>query len=445
MDELRQRVPSLLRAIGLQTVSIATVGPVVYALFIRRRAWKISMFFTKLFWDVAPAAELSYLPPYHISLIWRSITSGFLLVFLWQSSNTIFSAFFNQEPLKRGQPLTAESSVPNEALIDGLRSAKEINKVSVAYCYSDYVLNGLQTFAFWELLYISKYFDERRKTIYTEISRPELTTWSRIMNRSLQTIQAVQARITEYQKPASTQTQPTNNVETLPRLTSGLRQGQIYAPPSKPATTTQKLESTLGNFAKSIGQSPPARNVTPIGYASPRMKQLSKAAEQKLLTQGQQTNLSPASIRQTFNNYLMTFIASPVGFPFRQTFTRRVNAVVFGTEGGYSDFFPIINVIEALSLLTVASLQEDTYGKVAYDVNSIMATYIQTLDTLQQFVQGLPVHWTDVERRREVREVDLVCAALREGLGRMSEAFEPYAVEFGIVVMRRARAIAGDA
>ena len=131
LDELRQRIPSLLRAIGLQTVSIATVGPVVYALFIRRRAWDISMFFARLFWDVAPTAELSYLPPYHISLMWRSFTSGFLLVFLWQSSNTIFSAFFTQEPLKRGQPLTAESSVPNEALIDGLRFAKEVNKVSL--------------------------------------------------------------------------------------------------------------------------------------------------------------------------------------------------------------------------------------------------------------------------------------------------------------------------
>ena len=131
MDELKSRIPSLLRAIGLQTVSIATVGPIIYALFIRRRAWKMSMFVAKLFWDVAPAAELSYLPPYHISLIWRSMTSGFLLVLLWQSSNTIFSAYFTQEPLKKGQPLTAESSVPNEALIDGLRSAKEVNRVSV--------------------------------------------------------------------------------------------------------------------------------------------------------------------------------------------------------------------------------------------------------------------------------------------------------------------------
>lgn len=131
MDELRSRMPSLLRAIGLQTASIGTVGPIIYTLFIRRRAWDMTMFFTKLFWDVASVQELSYIPPYHISLILRSMTSGFLLVLLWQSSNTCFSAFFTQEPLKRGQPLTAESSVPNEALLDGLKSTVEINRVCI--------------------------------------------------------------------------------------------------------------------------------------------------------------------------------------------------------------------------------------------------------------------------------------------------------------------------
>ena len=130
MEELRLRLPALLRAIGLQTASIATVGPVVYALFIRKRAWATTMFCAKLFSNVAPATELSYIPPYHISLIWRSMTSGFLLVFLWQFSNAVFSAFFTQEPLKRGQPLTAVSPVPNEALLDGLRSTIEVNRVS---------------------------------------------------------------------------------------------------------------------------------------------------------------------------------------------------------------------------------------------------------------------------------------------------------------------------
>ena len=133
LDDLKARLPSTLRMIGIQSASIAVVGPIVYALFIRRRAWNISMFLAKLVQDVAPVTELSYIPPYHISLILRSMTSGFLLIFLWQSSNAIFSAFFAQEPLKGGQPVTAASSDPNASLLGGLKSNKDVNKVSTAH------------------------------------------------------------------------------------------------------------------------------------------------------------------------------------------------------------------------------------------------------------------------------------------------------------------------
>ena len=129
LEELKIRIPSTVRTIGLQSVANAVLAPIIYALFIRSRAWEISMFFARLLWDVAPVAELSYIPPYHISLIWRSMTSGFLLLLLWQSSNAVFSAFFAQEPLKRGQPLTADSADPNASLLDGLKSKKEVNKV----------------------------------------------------------------------------------------------------------------------------------------------------------------------------------------------------------------------------------------------------------------------------------------------------------------------------
>lgn len=129
LEELKARVPSAIKNIVLQTVAITASAPILYALIIRNRAWDFSMFFARLFSDVAPVADLSYIPPYHISLIWRSLTSGFLLLLLWQSSNAIFSAFFTQEPLKRGQPLSAASADPNGTLIDGLMSKKEINRV----------------------------------------------------------------------------------------------------------------------------------------------------------------------------------------------------------------------------------------------------------------------------------------------------------------------------
>ena len=129
LEELKVRIPSVFRIMGLQSVAVAILAPIVYALFVRNRAWEISMFFARLLWDVAPVADLSYIPPYHISLIWRSLTSSFLLLLLWQSANVVFSAFFAQEPLKRGQPLSTNSADPNASLLDGLKSQKEINKV----------------------------------------------------------------------------------------------------------------------------------------------------------------------------------------------------------------------------------------------------------------------------------------------------------------------------
>lgn len=105
----------------------------------------------------------------------------------------------------------------------------------------------------------------------------------------------------------------------------------------------------------------------------------------------------------------------------------------------------MVNAIEALSVLAVASLKEDPYGKVAYDVGGIMKTYILVLDALQRFVEGMQPHWTDVEGARGSEDVDLVCIKLREGLRRMVDAFEPYAGDFRIEegIIRTARMVAG--
>ena len=266
------------------------------------------------------------------------------------------------------------------------------------------------------------------------------------MQTSLLTIQAIRTRVTEYQKPPSmlNPSQQKANVESLPRLAPNLRQGQIFVSPSAPSTPMRKIESTIGNLAKSLGQSPPSRNITPVGLVSPlvspRVKKLSNLAGQKLLTQspGQQSEPQPTSFKETFNTYLKTFIQSPLGYPFRQPFARRIDAVVFGTAKGYSDVFVILNAIEALSVLTLSSLKEDPYGNVANDVGGIMKAYVLVLGDLTRFADEMEVHWTDYEGRQQggsgsgSDDVELVCMKLKEGLASMVEAFEPYATDFGI-------------
>lgn len=126
---MKTLLPSLSREIGIRSLGMAILGPIVYTLFIRRAAWSSSLYVAALLWDV-PASQLSYIPPYHYSLILRSLTSSVLLTTLWEFSNAIFSAYLTQEPIKREQPLTSESKDPNASLLNGLNAKREVNKVS---------------------------------------------------------------------------------------------------------------------------------------------------------------------------------------------------------------------------------------------------------------------------------------------------------------------------
>lgn len=130
IEQLKTTACSLVERAAVRSVLIAISGPFVYAIFIRRTAWSWALSLARILWDMPAAAELSYLPPYHISLILRSLVSSFLLVFSWESSNAIFSAFVAQEPLKNAQPLTYESRDPNGSLLNGLQSKKEVLQAS---------------------------------------------------------------------------------------------------------------------------------------------------------------------------------------------------------------------------------------------------------------------------------------------------------------------------
>lgn len=129
IDQLKIAAPSLVQRALLRATLAGICGPFIYATFIRRTAWSWALFLARMLWDLPAAIDLSYMPPYHISLLLSSLGSGFLLILLWESSNTIFSAFVAQEPLKNGQPLTDESRDANGTLLNGLKARKEVVKV----------------------------------------------------------------------------------------------------------------------------------------------------------------------------------------------------------------------------------------------------------------------------------------------------------------------------
>ena len=120
---------SLTRNIILRATCVSFLSPFLYSIFIRRKAWSWSLSFAKLVWDV-PSTPLSFIPPHYPSLIYRSLTSGFFLLLLWEASNILFTFYVAREPLKKGHPITAESKDPNGSLLTGLKAHKEVPKVS---------------------------------------------------------------------------------------------------------------------------------------------------------------------------------------------------------------------------------------------------------------------------------------------------------------------------
>lgn len=151
LEQLRTRLPHLLQRAVPRALSILILGPLVYSIFLRRIAWSWSLFLAKILWNLSKSSEPPTIPPYHISILIRSVTSSFLLVFLWEISNGAFEAYVAQEPLKNDKPLTSDSRDPNGSLLTGLNAKKEVPKVinpsqtpkETAYCQADIRILGV--------------------------------------------------------------------------------------------------------------------------------------------------------------------------------------------------------------------------------------------------------------------------------------------------------------
>ena len=221
-------------------------------------------------------------------------------------------------------------------------------------------------------------------------------------------------------------------MESLPSIASPLRQDNILTrapPPSWTAST-----------ARSLGQSKPSS-----GPLSPQAKRYLDTARQKLIKQLPDSTAPTRSMASVYRRVL----ESPFGYPFRHTFARRVNSIIFGSP--ISDMHQIVHAIESISSLSAASLTEDQYGTVSKDIPTVIRTFAATLGSIEAFLQGLPVHWTDLdfEERdgsgRKVEEVELMKAHLKAGLKQVIDVFGGYAQELGLGrgELREAKRIAG--
>ncbi|KLJ09998.1 hypothetical protein EMPG_14578 [Blastomyces silverae] len=470
---IRKAVPRVLYDAVIRSSVTAIVGPFIYMLFLRRIAWSWVLSFAKLFWNFPRSAAdpPGLIPPLHILLMLRAATSGVLLVTLWQVSNLLFSTFLGQAPLKKGQPLTNESKDPNGSLINGLKAKRDV----------------VRTFAFWELCLIGQQFPERRKAIFADIDRNGGSAWTQILGASTNVIKGITARISEHQNPTtlpaadsstvSGKTSDSSNVDgqpttihTLPRLTSAPKEDNIFLASSKPTTRPEKFESAFGSVAKSYGQSPdwtPAArnqarsilNRATTAVLSPEQKKRISASAQELKLLTSSSSSSSGSGRARTHPLIHQFLSSLVGLPFRQSYARRLRIIILGMP--YASLSPIIDAVESLTRLLIASMAEDQFGKVQADIAAVVRLFTETAMALESFTGtgegGLDVHWTDVDfppadagmeiqkKARRVEEVEMIKEALKGGLAELLEAFKLYLDDVGIrgKELRMAREAAG--
>ncbi|KAJ6164156.1 nucleoporin NDC1 [Penicillium chermesinum] len=415
--------------------TVAVVGPIVYRLFLRQTAWSVSLYFAKLFWNFPRSASQpdTFLPPGIFFLIFRSFFSGSCLILCWQLTNLFFTIFIGKEPLRREQPLTADAKDPNGSLLTGLKAKKPLVK----------------TYALWELSLISQRLPERRKTIFNEIDRDTGKTWSQVSESLIGVIKDITVRIEASKAPAAAAPQAKTAepvLHKLPRLTDAPKEENVFAASPRPVTRKERIGDAFTSTAKYFGQAedwtPKARARTReiLDHASSAMlspehkkKLISSSNDLKLIAGGSWSTYKPENIHPV----LFRALRSPVGQLVQQTYAQRASSIVLGSPD--TCLSQIIDAIDSLTRLLIASLAEDTYGNVQSDVLPVVRLFTETITVVDAFVHkgGLDAHWTDVNfppaskpeeqaKARHVPDVDLVLESLRGGLSSLLEAFQPY-------------------
>lgn len=115
------------------TWSLISTGltPFVNSFLLREFAWGWTRTFAKIFWSLPKSTALPATRPYHIYILWRTFSGGFLLLLVWELANAAFSAYVAQEPSKKDRPPTFESQDPNGSLITGLKGKKLHTRVGL--------------------------------------------------------------------------------------------------------------------------------------------------------------------------------------------------------------------------------------------------------------------------------------------------------------------------
>jgi nucleoporin NDC1 len=431
-DQRTHRIPSIphqlqvalmpiVRRSLITSFATALVGPFIYTLAFRRILWRFHVTFAKLWFNIPRSdARPSGYPPAKPAMMLQSFAFGFLLVLTWEASAFLFRALMTQAPLKEGQPLSASSKDPNGTLLNGIKAKNGI----------------VRTFAFWELALIARSFPERRKAIFADIERKDGPCWGQMQVAALNAIRAISLRINPpdptVEKDMALR-QAANGggaqqVDSLPQIASPLGSKNIMKAAPPPRTQKEKLQSISGSVAKSLGQS-----------AQPWSPSVAKVRD--VMEQARPAGFSNARFAELLNERWSTWQESPIGGGLsrigrilRTSKQQYINATVLGTD--HASTALIVDAIETLTRMLVASLSDDVYGKAISGVPDTVRTFANAITSIEDFVQkngpGLDGN---------LEEVEIVVERLKAGLAELLSAFQLYLsdVGLGIAELREAR------
>lgn len=395
--QLQHRIiPVLVESISVSGAGII-LAPFVNGIFLRNILWQAHLALAKPFFNLsrANAHPIGY-PPLGLTYLFRCLFTGFLLVLTWEITSILFLIYLNQEPTKSALPLSAASKDPNGTLLTGLKAKRDV----------------VRTFAFWELAVIAQKHKERRKAIFEDIERPTGPVWTQMVQAGLTVLQEIQLRVLGP-PPASTKAGTPEQTKSLPRLLPQMQTQSILATDTAPSNRAEWLASPLKAFGST---NQPWR---------PPIEQTAKQMETKLLEYAKPPGADQAPSNGFVDQWVIALKQSPVGWLFTSTSAAKINVTVLGSPHGNAAV--VVDVIEALTKMQVASLTEDTYGKATPTVPDTVRTFTKTLNMIEIYVsqnkQGVI---------GGIEEVEIITERLRASLTELLSAFQVYLIDQGL-------------
>ncbi|KAH0844872.1 hypothetical protein AYO21_05797 [Fonsecaea monophora] len=392
----RKMLPVLIES-TLIPGAVIIVAPFINGLFLRNIFWQLHLAMAKPFFNLsrANARPVGY-PPLGPVYLLQCFGAGFLLTLTWELTSLLFVIYLNQQPTKSGLPLSASSKDPNGTLLNGLKAKRDV----------------VRTFAFWELAIIAHRHKERRKAIFEDIERPTGPMWSQMVQAGLKVLQEVQTRIVGP-PPAAPQPVGADQIKSLPRIVPEVPTQSIFQANPKSSVGDRLLASPL----RQIGSSKQPWH--------PPIEQTAKTVETKLLEYARPPGTTQTPTKGISDQWMAALKQSRMAWFFVPTNAARINAMVLGSPHGNAAL--IVDAIESITRMQVASLTEDTYGKATPTVPDTVRTFTKTLNIIEDLVSK---HKQGVAGG--IDEVDIIIARLRAGLKELLSAFQVYLIDQGL-------------